>query len=71
MVQAFRRPENTEASARLKLHGLEAGARYKVTNLDHPADLVMTGRELMDSGLPIEMKAQPDSAIVTYKREGK
>jgi alpha-galactosidase len=71
MVQAFRRPGNTQESAHLKLRGLEPGARYKVINLDHPADLSMSGHELMDSGLPIELKAKPDSAIVTYKREEK
>lgn len=67
-VQAFRRPESSDETARLKLYGLSSSARYKVTNADVPSNTVMTGQELMEKGLLITLKNKPDSALYNYKR---
>jgi alpha-galactosidase len=67
-VQAFRRKDCPTETARLKLHGLEPDARYTLTNLDDPAPVQMTGRELRDSGLPVTLKAKPGAAVIVYKR---
>lgn len=68
MVQAFRRPACEFVAARFKLHGLDAKAKYVVTNLDHPhGSKIMTGDELMSSGLSITINKQPGAAIITYK----
>jgi hypothetical protein len=69
MVQAFRRDKSFYESARLKLRGLEAKARYAVINLDAPAaGQEVTGGELMDKGLRIEISASPAAAVITYRK---
>jgi len=68
MVQAFRRLESPMVSANFKLHGLEPAERYSVTNLDFPGSIEMTGQELMQKGLLVSLKKQPDSALITYRK---
>ncbi len=73
LVQAFRRDHSFYESARFKLRGLEANARYRVANLDTPETKEMTGRELMDKGLSVSITNQPGAAMITYrelKRQG-
>jgi hypothetical protein len=47
---------------------LEPTARYRVTNVDEQGRPEMTGRELMDQGLPVALKNAPQAAIIVYKR---
>ena len=68
MVQAFRRPGSPFETARFPLRGLEAKSTYTVQDLDAPANVVMTGEELMEKGIPVTMSASPGSAIVIYRR---
>jgi alpha-galactosidase len=68
VVQAFRRPESPDDSVRLKLRGLDPGARYALTDLDTNTAQEIVGRELMDEGLPIRTSARPASAVVIYKK---
>jgi alpha-galactosidase len=67
-VQAFRRAESKQDSARLKLCGLEPDARYTVTVFDVPDTTQATGRELMDAGLQIAIKEQPGATVILYKK---
>jgi alpha-galactosidase len=69
MVQAFRRPETPSESLRAKLRGLDSAAVYTLVNLDLPGATEMTGRELMESGLPVVMKNRPGAAIITYRKK--
>jgi alpha-galactosidase len=68
MVQAFRRPGSPFEAARFELRGLQPGARYAVTDLDAAGSRELTGRELMDEGLPIVIKAKPGAAVITYRK---
>lgn len=69
VVQVFRREQSYYESARLKLHGLDAKARYSVTDLDKPdAPQVFTGSELMGKGLLVAATNQPAAVVITYKR---
>ncbi len=69
VVQAFRRTHSIYESARLKLRGLDAKARYTVTELDRPdAAQQLTGAELMDRGLLVTASAQPAAVVVTYQK---
>lgn len=70
VVQAFRRAENGDESATLRLRGLEPDAVYVLTNLDVPGDTEMTGRELLEDGLLVVIQQKPGAAIITYKRRG-
>jgi alpha-galactosidase len=68
MVQVFRRGESSYESARFRLHGLDADARYAIVNLDLGDATEATGRELMDSGLPVVLPDRPQAVVITYKK---
>jgi alpha-galactosidase len=69
LVQAFRREECPTDSIEVKLQGLEASARYSVTNLDNPDDAkTLLGSELIERGIRISLPANPSAAIVLYKK---
>ena len=69
LVQAFRRENSPYELARFKLHGLEANKTYQLTNLEKPdSPESMSGRELMERGLPVELPEPRSSAILIYRR---
>ena len=70
LVQAFRREESPEASARPRLCGLDANATYTFTNLDIAGATERTGRELLEIGLPISIPERPGAVIMTYAKKG-
>lgn len=43
-------------------------ARYRVTNFDESGTVEMTGRDLMEGGLPVVLKLTPQAAIIVYKQ---
>ena len=67
-VQAFRREEATQEVAVLKLQGLDPQATYAVENLDGPPIEKRTGRELMETGLPVTIAQQPGAALFIYEK---
>jgi hypothetical protein len=69
MVQVFRRPGSPLIAGNFKLQGLDPAAHYSITNMDVPSASEMTGQNLMEKGLLISLKEQPDSALIVYKRE--
>ena len=69
LVVALRRPQSPYETARFPLRGLEANASYLVTDLDSGAQQKLTGRELLESGLPAVISKMPGSALITYKRQ--
>jgi alpha-galactosidase len=71
LVQAFRREKSDYESVRVKLHGLQADAVYALKNLDQTDAIQMTGRELMETGLPIAIATSPGSVLIKYSRVNK
>ncbi len=69
MVQVFRRPKSFYDSAHLKLQGLDAQAKYLVTNLDTGTQEPHEGRELLDQGMAVTMPVQPSATVLTYRRQ--
>ena len=69
MVQAFRRPQSADEMARFRLHGLDPGADYVLTNLDSGESQTLAGRPLLDKGLAVSIAARPGSAVIVYKKE--
>jgi alpha-galactosidase len=69
-VQAFRRAGSPYESARFRLRGLDPEARYRVTDGDRDGAVETTGRELMETGLPVRVDEQPGAAIITYRKTG-
>jgi alpha-galactosidase len=68
MVQVFRRERSDDAARDLPLRGLDADATYEVTDLDAGVPKTVTGRQLMQKGLHVEVAAEPGAAIILYKR---
>jgi len=68
MVQAFRRADSPYESARFKLQGLDPAAKYRVTNFDVRGSSVVTGRDLMEKGLPVKLGERPSAALIVYRR---
>ena len=69
-VEVFRRSHSACETARFKLQGLDAAARYTVNNLDVSGSQDFSGQELMERGLEVQLDHAPGSALVSYKRVG-
>jgi hypothetical protein len=70
MVQLFRRKESPFVAARVCLRGLEAATTYRITDMDEPDRIVeMSGRELEEAGLPVEMPRVPQAKVFVYRIE--
>jgi alpha-galactosidase len=67
MVVAFRRPNAPDAALTFKLRGLEPGARYVLLFVDSGERKEVTGSELMDKGLTVELPNPRSSALITYR----
>ena len=68
VIQAFRRDKNTEPIQLLRLSDLAPSAKYEITDHDGGAPRTLSGKELMERGLPVEIKTQPGSAVIFYKK---
>jgi alpha-galactosidase len=68
LLQAFRRQDSPTAAATYRLYGLEPTAEYAVTNADDQASRQMTGRDLMERGLTIDLPDCPAAALFTYRK---
>lgn len=55
-------------SIRTKLRGLDPAAVYTLANLDVPGVTELTGRELMESGLPLVIKNRPVRSLSPIAR---
>src|ERR1035437_9721743 len=69
LVVALRRPDSPYVSARLVLHGLDAGASYRVTNLDNKQQVTCSGSALTRDGLEVVLPTKPGSALLLYERQ--
>jgi alpha-galactosidase len=67
MVQAFRRTASSFVEAAFCLRGLDPEATYRVRDLDREATTAMTGRQLMEQGLPVRIEGRPGAVIIAYK----
>jgi alpha-galactosidase len=69
-LEVFRRSRSPYETARFKLQGLNPAAQYSVVSLDDAVSRELSGKELMESGIEVQLKHSPASALLTYKREG-
>ena len=67
MVVALRRPESPYESARFPLKGLNATAIYQVTTQGEEGTREYSGSQLIQDGLPVNLKSSPGSAVIIYK----
>jgi alpha-galactosidase len=68
VIQAFRRPHSGEPARVFHLRGLDPAAGYKLTNLDEAGPTKSSGKNLMESGLALEIKDKPGAAVVVYEK---
>ncbi|MFI5380687.1 MAG: alpha-galactosidase [Tepidisphaerales bacterium] len=68
MVEAFRRPGSVYESAKFKLRGVDPAATYRVRNLDVEGETRVSGRELLDVGLPVTITDRPGAVVLRYER---
>jgi alpha-galactosidase len=68
MVQAFRRDRNDEAARDLRLRGIDSAAKYEVTNVDAGTPSQVSGKDLMQRGLHVEIPQKPGAALVFYRK---
>jgi alpha-galactosidase len=66
-VQAFRRDLCPVTSASLQLRGLDPATTYAVKNFDTEKETRMTGKELLEQGLPVQLTACPCAALFSYR----
>ncbi|MGO8931422.1 MAG: NPCBM/NEW2 domain-containing protein [Limisphaerales bacterium] len=68
VIQTFRRDKNESPLQTLRLFSLSPSATYEITDHDGGTPRTMSGRELMETGLLVEIKGQPGSAVIFYKK---
>jgi len=68
MVLAFRRQHSPFPTMLARLQDMQAEARYEVRSQDGSPPVTITGRELAEGGLRIEIGRQPGSALFIYRR---
>lgn len=68
MAQFFRRSRSPFWAARFSLNALANDTKFEVTDLDHPdRKIVMTGGDLMTTGLAVELPDSLESALFIYR----
>jgi len=70
IVLAFRKQGSSIEKVRLPLQGLEAISSYEVEDADSKAVITLTGRELMENGLPIEIEVRRGSRLFFLRATG-
>jgi alpha-galactosidase len=68
IVQAFRRPDSSVTTEKLRLHSLDPSADYEFTDLDTGNVRRIRGRDLATDGLSIEMPQHPSSSVFLYRQ---
>ncbi|MHB0959756.1 MAG: alpha-galactosidase [Pirellulaceae bacterium] len=69
MVQVFRREASLYRAVDLVLRGLDPASSYLVTDIDAAGPpRQMTGAQLLETGLPLEIANRPGAVIFTYRR---
>jgi alpha-galactosidase len=68
VVQAFRRDKCEEPTQTFRLSGLDPAGLYEVTDLDSSAPAKISGKDLLEKGLTVEIKAKPSAAVISYTR---
>jgi alpha-galactosidase len=68
VVQAFRHDQSQESARTFRLSGLDPTAQYELTDFDVEGTTRLSGKDLMEKGLVIEIKSKPGAAVIAYRR---
>jgi alpha-galactosidase len=67
VVQAFRRNASPVASMTFHLNGLDPAVQYEVKNFDAEESTEVSGKQLMETGLTVEIRDKPGAAVIVYR----
>ena len=70
MVQAFRRPGCLKHAASYPLYAIDPAADYLVADIDAESPRRISGQNLMNDGLKIDIPNKPGVAVITYRNIG-
>jgi hypothetical protein len=48
--------------------GIDAAAKYEITDLDSGRSASVSGKEVTEHGLPLVIKSKPGALVVRYRR---
>lgn len=68
VVQAFRRGKCDESTKTFRLGGLDRAVQYEVTNFDIAGSTKLSGKDLLERGLTVEIKDKPGAVVVVYQK---
>jgi alpha-galactosidase len=68
MIQLFRREKCQQASQAVRLFDLDPAAMYVIMNCDTEGETKVSGQDLMEKGLAVEIQDKPGAAVITYRR---
>jgi alpha-galactosidase len=66
IVQAFRREKSAFNSATFPLHHLQKNATYTLEDLDSLRKIQMSGKDLVEKGIPVAIHDAPGAVILKY-----
>lgn len=68
MILALRRPKSPFSAMIPKLEGLDPGAEYEVEDIDSGNKQLISGKDLLEKGISLQIEEQPGSRLLVYKR---
>ena len=67
LVVVLKRPGSGDTERALYPSSINPAASYQITNLDSGQQETIAGSVLSDKGLRVQLRKQPDSAVLHYK----
>jgi alpha-galactosidase len=64
IVQAFHRDNCEIFTKTFHLRGFNSVSQYEVTNLDLAGSVKVSGKDLMKTGLVVEIQSKPGAAVI-------
>jgi alpha-galactosidase len=68
LVQAFRRDQCGDAARTVRLAHLDPAAKYEIDDMDSSTPRIVSGSELMQTGLAISITAKPGAVVLLYRK---
>lgn len=68
VVQMFCRPKSKMIAGRFSLYGLDKNAKYQIKDVDTNRSSIVSGKELVESGLIINIDVAPKAVLLKYQK---
>ena len=64
----FRRPDSPILATQYKLFGLDPAAQYEFTDLDSGQKRTVSGKELLETGLRVDIDQPRTAVIIAFEK---